>query len=111
MKMVVAYVDPERFEAIREALLTKGMGTLSLMNASGSLPESTVSGSYRGTSVEGHSRAKVRFECIVGAEHTAIVVDTVLEVGGEHSFVFVVPVEEAHPSATITAGEVVGQTG
>jgi len=28
MKMVVAYVDPERFGAIREDLLEQGFGTL-----------------------------------------------------------------------------------
>lgn len=104
MKMVVAYIDPERFEGIREELLQQGFGTLSLLSAIGSVPEATLSATYRGTTVEGHSRPKARLECIVGADHTATVVDTVLKHGGERSFVFVIPVEEAHPAETVKTG-------
>ena len=111
MKMVVAYVDPERFEAIREHLLEQGIGTLSLLSATGTVPEATITATYRGTTVEGHSRPKARLECIVGADHTATVVDTVLEKGGERSFVFVLPVEQAHPAATVRTDEVVAEVG
>ena len=68
MTMVVAYVDPERFEAIREDRLEQGFGTLSLLSATGSVPGATLSATYRGTTVEGHSRPKARVECIVGAD-------------------------------------------
>ena len=111
MKMVVAYIDPERFEALREELLEQGFGSLSLLSATGSVPEATFSGNYRGAAVEGHSRAKARVECIVGSEHADTVVDTIVKEGGERTFVFVVPVERAHPLDTIKTGEVVAQTG
>jgi nitrogen regulatory protein PII len=105
MKMVVAYVDPERYEVIREDLLGLGFRSLSVLNASGSVPEATLSGSYRGTTVERHSRPKARLECVVGADHASTVVDTVLKDGGERSFVFVVPVEQAYPAETVKTDE------
>jgi nitrogen regulatory protein PII len=111
MKMVVAYLDPERFETVREELLAQGMGTLSLMSATGSVPEATLSGSYRGTPIEGHSRSKARLECIVGDDHAATVVDVVLKNGGERSFVFVVAVEQAFPTETVMTDEVLTEAG
>jgi hypothetical protein len=55
-------------------------------------------------------RPKARIECVVGAEHSATVIDTVLKRGGERTFVFVVPVEEAHPAATVKTGAVAVET-
>ena len=110
MKMVVAYVEPERFEPIREDLLDLGFVSLSVLSANGSVPEATVSGSYRGATIERHLRPKVRLECVVGAEHASTVVDTVLEHGGERSFVYVTPVEQAHPVATVKSGAVAVET-
>lgn len=104
MKMVVAYVEPERFEQIREELLELGFVSLSVLSANGSVPEATMSGSYRGATIERHLRPKARLECVVGAEHTQTVIDTVLKHGGERSFVYVVPVEQAHPTGTVKTG-------
>jgi nitrogen regulatory protein PII len=106
MKMVVAYVDPQRFEGIREALLGLGFPSLSALSAAGTVPEATVTASYRGSAVEQHSRPKARLECVVGADHAATVVETVLKEGGERTFVFVVPVESAYPSDTIKIDDV-----
>jgi nitrogen regulatory protein PII len=111
MKMVVAYVDPERFEQIREELLDLGFLSLSVLNANGSVPEATVSASYRGATIERHLRPKARIECVVGAEHAATVVDTVVRVGGERSFAFVVPVEQAYPAGTVKTGAVAVEAG
>jgi nitrogen regulatory protein PII len=106
MKMVVAYVDPERFEPIREALLGLGFPSLSAGSSSGTVPEATVTATYRGTAVEQHSRSKARLECVVGADHAQTVVDTVLKEGGERSFAFVVPVESAHPADMVKIDDV-----
>jgi nitrogen regulatory protein PII len=109
MKMVVAYIDSDRFEPIREELLALGFLSLSVLSANGSVPEATVSGSYRGATIERHLRPKARLECVVGADHTTTVIDTVIKHGGERSFVFVVPVEQAYPAETVkTDGIAVG---
>lgn len=101
MKLVVAYVDPEHFEAIRESLLDLGFPSLSALSAAGTVPEATVTATYRGAAVEQHSRPKSRLECVVGDDHASTLVDTVVKIGGERSFVFVVPVESAYPLDTI----------
>jgi len=106
MKLVVAYVDPEQFEGIRETLVGLGFPSLSALNAAGTTPEATVTTSYRGATTEQHSRAKARLECIVGDEHVQTVVENVIEGGGERTFVYVVAVESAHPLDTVTSDEV-----
>jgi len=111
MKMVVAYVDPSRFEAIREALLELGFPSLSALSAAGTSPEATVTTTYRGAATEQHSRPKARLECIVGDDHASTVVDTVLDEGGDRTFVFVVAVESAFPVDTIKAGDVAVPAG
>jgi nitrogen regulatory protein PII len=101
MKMVVAYIERESFEPIREELLGLGFVSLSAWEASGSVPEALVTGSYRGTKVETHLRPKIRVECVVGPDEVKTVVDTVLKNTTEHRFVFVVGVEAAYPTATV----------
>ena len=111
MKMVVAYVEPERFEEIREDLLELGFVSLSVLSANGSVPEPTMSGTYRGATIERHLRPKARIECIVGASHVSTVVDTVLKHGADRSFVFVVPVEQAFPAETVKTDAVAVEAG
>lgn len=101
MKMVVAYVERERFEPIREDLLELGFVSLSVSDASGSVPVPTTTGSYRGAKIERHLRPKTRIECVVGADHAPTVIDTVLKHGVERTFVVVLPVEQALPAATV----------
>ena len=101
----MAYVDTDRFEGIREVLLGLGFPSLSALSASGTVPEAIVSASYRGASIEQHSRPKARLECVVGDDHTSTVVDAVLKDGGERTFVYVVTVENAYPADTIKLDE------
>jgi nitrogen regulatory protein PII len=106
MKMVVAYIDNDVFEPIRVKLLELGFQSLSAWAAVGTLPEASVTAQYRGLVVERHVRPKTRFECVVGDDHASTVVDTVLALGGEgRTFVFVMPVEQAYPTATIKADD------
>ncbi len=101
MKLVVAYVERDVVEPIREELLELGFLSLSVLEASGSVPEPTVTGTYRGIAVERHLRPKARLECIVGDEHASTVTDTISKHGGERYFVFVVSIEDAYPTDTV----------
>lgn len=103
MKVIVAYIDAAQFEPIREDLLSLGIGSMSIVEAQGSLPQPEVTGQYRGTAIENHLRPKVRFECVVGDDRVQNVVDTLLEHEGKGVFVFVHGVEEAHPAAFVEA--------
>jgi nitrogen regulatory protein PII len=101
MKMVVAYVDPERFEEIREDLLELGFLSISVMNASGSTPQATVTGTYRGAKLERFLRPKSRIELVAADDAVATVVETITGAAGEHTFVVVQPVDEAHPAELV----------
>ena len=101
MKMVVAYVDPDRFDEIREDLLELGFLSISVLNASGSTPEATMTGSYRGAKIQRHLRPKSRIEAVVADEAVGTVVDAILGVAGDHKFVVVQPVDEAHPAELV----------
>jgi nitrogen regulatory protein PII len=101
MKMVVGYIEREAFEPIREELLDLGFLSISSTEASGSVPEATVAGQYRGVAIERHSRPKARLECVVGADHVPVVTETVLKHAPEKSFLFVVAVEHAYPTETV----------
>lgn len=101
MKLVVGYINPGRFEPIREALLSQGVPSVSATNSSGTTPEATVVTTYRNARSEQHARAKARVECVVGDEHAQTVVETLLSEGDDHTFVYVVDVENAFPLDTI----------
>lgn len=101
MKVVTAYVERDSFEPIREELLGLGFRSLSAWEASGVIPDATVTGSYRGTAVETHLRPKARLECVVGDAEAPTVIETVMRHAGERRFVFVVDVAEAHPTDTV----------
>jgi nitrogen regulatory protein PII len=101
MKLVVAYTERDAVEPIREELLELGFLSLSVLDASGSVPEPTVTGTYRGVAVERHLRPKARLECIVGDEHASTVTDTIGKHGGDRYFVFVVSIEDAYPTDTV----------
>ena len=104
IKLVVAYIDGAEYEALREELLGLGIPTLSVADVAASLPESTVSATYRGTAIDSHTRPKVRAECVVGDDLVATVVDAVLKHEGKGAFTFVVPVEQAQPASYVAMG-------
>src|ERR671910_2146308 len=97
MKMVVAYVDPDRFEEIREDLLELGFVSISVLNASGSTPEATMTGSYRGAKIQRHLRPKSRIEAVVADEAVGTVVDAILGVAGGPKVHLVQPGGEGPP--------------
>lgn len=106
MKLVVAYIEPGVTERLREELLGLGFRAFSSWEATGAVPDGTVTGQYRGVEIETHSRPKTRIECVVGAEHVPTVVEKLLELGGDRKFVFVLGVESAFPLDTVTADPV-----
>lgn len=97
-------MDPNAFDPIREELLGLGFLSLSLLQASGSVPTAIVTGGYRGVAVEQHLRPKARIECVVGAERVELVTSTVVKHGADRCFVVVLPVEQAFPEALVKAG-------
>lgn len=101
MKMVIAYVESDAFEPIREALIDVGIASISVLQAAGSVPDSVTKATYRGITVERHLRPKTRIECVVSDELADTVVETVLEHAADRRFVVVLDVGSAHPMASV----------
>jgi nitrogen regulatory protein PII len=99
--MVIAYVESETFEAIREHLIEVGIASISVLQASGSVPDSITKATYRGVTVERHMRPKTRIECVVGDDLADTVVETVLQYAPDKRFVVVLEVGSAHPMASV----------
>jgi nitrogen regulatory protein PII len=111
MKMVVAYIDRDRFEPIRADLVQLGFVSLSVVEANGSFPIAAVVGRYRGADLEQHIRPKYRIECVVGDDEAGTVRDTVLKHAGERVLVLVFDVEDAYPTDTIKGAQEALQQG
>jgi nitrogen regulatory protein PII len=113
MKMVVAYIRHEAFQAIREDLLNAGYPSLSIMEVKGSGRQKGITEHYRGSEIAIHLRPKLKVECVVDDESASIVTDTILRHARTGNVgdgkIFVLPVEEAIRIRTGETGEKVLQ--
>jgi nitrogen regulatory protein PII len=94
-KVVVAYIDAETFEPIREQLVEHGILCMSAMTAGGATPDQFVAPNYRGTPMTMTLAEKLRLECVVGASHADAVKDIILSHKGRRpSFAFIMDVDQ-----------------
>ena len=97
-KLVIAYVDPDVFEAIRQDLIGEGVVAISASSAGGPTPDQFVARSFRGTSQTYHLAEKIRIECVVGASHADAVQQTILAHPARRpTFTFVMDVSGVTP--------------
>ena len=113
MKMVVAYIRHEAFEAIRQDLLEAGFPSLSITEVKGSGRQKGITERYRGAELTNYLRPKVKLECVVADRDVQTIVDTVLKHARTGAVgdgkVFVLPVEESYRVRTGESGEEVLQ--
>ena len=99
MKMVVAYIRHEAFEAIRTDLLEAGFPSLSITEVKGSGRQKGLTEHYRGSEIAIHLRPKLKLECVVEDEAVGLVTETILRYARTGSVgdgkIFLLPVEEA----------------
>ncbi len=99
MKMVVAYIRHEAFEAIRQDLLDAGFPSLSISEVKGSGRQKGLTEHYRGSEIAIHLRPKLKLECVVEEEAVGLVTDTILRYARTGSVgdgkIFLLPVEDA----------------
>ena len=113
MKKIEAFIRHEAFEPIRTELLDKGFPSLSIGEVKGSGRQKGVVEHYRGSELEINLRPKIRIECVVEDDDTAVVTETILrharsgKVGDGK--IFTLPVEEAVRIRTGETGETVLQ--
>jgi nitrogen regulatory protein PII len=113
MKMVVAYIRHEAFDAIRHDLLEAGFPSMSVTEVKGSGRQKGITEHYRGAEIPIHLRPKLKLECVVSTPDVELVTDTILRHARTGSIgdgkIFVMPVEEAIRIRTGEAGEEVLQ--
>ncbi len=65
MKMIIAYVQPEKLEDVKQALLDANVGKMSVTNSLGCGQQGGYTETYRGVVNEINLLKKVRFEIAV----------------------------------------------
>jgi len=113
MKMVVAYIRHEAFEAIRADLLEAGFPSLSITEVKGSGRQKAITEHYRGSDIAVHLRPKLKLECVVESKDVGLIKEVILRHARTGSVgdgkLFVLPVEEAARIRTGEEGELVLQ--
>ena len=99
MKMVVAYIRHEAFEAIRQDLLDAGFPSLSITEVKGSGRQKGITEHYRGSEIAIHLRPKIKIECVVEDNAVGVVTEAILRHARTGSVgdgkIFTLPVEGA----------------
>ena len=65
MKLIIAYIQPQRLNAVKNALSAAGVGKMSVTNALGCGQQMGYHEMYRGVDIEVNLLKKVRFEVAV----------------------------------------------
>jgi nitrogen regulatory protein PII len=113
MKMVIAYIRHEAFEAIRSDLLEAGFPSLTISEVKGSGRQKAITEHYRGSELAVHLRPKLKLECVVEDKDVGLIKETVLRHARTGNVgdgkLFVLPVEDAVRIRTGEEGEEVLQ--
>lgn len=79
MKLVIAYIQPERLNAVKQALYEADVKKMSVTNALGCGQQGGFHESYRGRDVEVNLLKKVRLEIAVNEEYLEATVDAIVK--------------------------------
>ena len=75
MKLIIAYIQPEKLNSVKQALYEKNVFKMSVTNALGCGQQKGYHETYRGADIEVNLLKKVRLEVAVNADY----VDTTIE--------------------------------
>lgn len=79
MKLIIAYVQPERLNAVKQSLYDKNIYKMSVTNALGCGQQKGYHESYRGVDIEVNLLKKVRIEIAVNDEFVKATCDAIVE--------------------------------
>lgn len=100
MKMVVAIVRPESFEAVKEELYKAEIFKMTVSQVRGCGQQKGYTESYRGTIVEVKLLDKVRFEIVVNDAYVQPTINAIMRAGRTGKIgdgkIFVMPVEQVY---------------
>ena len=98
MKLIIAYIQPEKLNAVKQALYEKDIFKLSVTNALGCGQQKGYHENYRGSDVEVNLLKKTRIEIAVNEEYLQPTIDTIIEAARTGNIgdgkIFVIALEE-----------------
>jgi len=107
MKMVVAIIRPEKFEAVEDALAEKNYIGMTVTEVKGRGVQKGIKLQYRGSTIEVDLLHKIKLEIVVDDEHVDEVIDIIAKSARTGKYgdgrIFVLPVEK---SVRIRTGEI-----
>lgn len=79
MKLVIAYIQPDRLNAVKQALFERKIYKISVTNALGCGQQKGYHETYRGTDIEVTLLKKVRLEIAVNLDYIKPTIDGIIE--------------------------------
>lgn len=79
MKLIIAYIQPERLNAVKQALFEADITKMSVTNALGCGAQGGYHESYRGADIEVNLLKKVRLELAVNDEFQQRTIDAIVK--------------------------------
>lgn len=79
MKLVIAYIQPERLNAVKQALFKREIYKLSVTNALGCGQQMGYTEIYRGSDIEVNLLKKIRIEIAVNKEFVEPTIEGIIE--------------------------------
>jgi nitrogen regulatory protein P-II 2 len=78
MKLIVAYIQPERLNAVKQSLYEREVYKMSVTNALGCGQQKGYHESYRGVDIEVNLLKKIRLEIAVNDDFVAATIDAII---------------------------------
>lgn len=98
MKLIVAYIKPERLTAVKQALYEKEIFKMSVTNALGCGQQKGYHEAYRGVDFEVNLLKKIRIEIAVNSEFVDQTIDAIISGARTGNIgdgkIFIIPLEE-----------------
>ena len=98
MKLVIAYIQPQKLNSVKQALFAKEIYKMSVTNALGCGQQKGFHENYRGVDVEVNLLKKIRIEIAVNEDFVQQTVDAVIEGARTGNIgdgkIFVMPIED-----------------
>jgi len=108
MKLVIAYIQPEKLNAVKQALAENDVCRISVTNALGCGRQKGYHESYRGADVEINLLKKVRLEIAVNDDFVKPAVDAIVEGARTGKIgdgkIFILPLEECVRISSVEKG-------
>jgi len=98
MKLIIAYIQPQKLNAVKRALYEKEIFNISVMQAQGCGRQKGQIETYRGNDMEVNLLMKVRIEIAVNNDFKQVAIDAITAAARSGNIgdgkIFVVPLEE-----------------